>query len=100
MYAVNIKEAKARLNELVDAAVRGDQVVLMRGSKHVAAIIPITADDLELSPHISDEQAARLWRQLAEERAAGRSKSFATAEAAVSYLRSGDPPARRAKRAR
>ena len=99
MYAVNIKEAKARLNELVDAAVRGDQVVLMRGSKHVAAIIPITAEDLELSPRISDEQAARLWRQLAQESAGGRSKTFPTAEAAVAYLRSGSPVTR-TKRAR
>jgi len=99
MHAVNIKEAKARLNELVDAAVRGDQVVLMRGSKHVAAIVPITADDLELSARISDEQAARLWKQLHQEHSVGRSKTFATADEAVAFLRAGDRVTRR-KRAR
>jgi prevent-host-death family protein len=43
MRAVTIKEAKARLNELVEAARSGEQVVLLRGSEHVAAIVPITS---------------------------------------------------------
>ena len=38
MRAVTIREAKARLNELVEAAAQGEQVVLMRGAKHVAAL--------------------------------------------------------------
>ena len=45
MKAVTIKEAKARLNALVEAAERGEQVVLMRGSKHVAVILPVSAED-------------------------------------------------------
>jgi prevent-host-death family protein len=86
MRAVTIKEAKARLNQLVDAATKGEQVVLMRGSKHVAAIVPISAEDLELSFHLTDLQADRLRRQLAKEEAVGRTVLFQDADAAVRHL--------------
>ncbi len=68
MREVTIREAKARLNELVEAAARGEQVVLMRGSKHAAAIVPLSADELELTARLSNPQAERLWAQLAAER--------------------------------
>lgn len=86
MRALTIREAKAKLNELVDAATRGEQVVLLRRSRHVAAIVPITADDLEVAPRLSDPQAERLWRALAEERSRGGSAEFRTAELAVRHL--------------
>lgn len=89
MRAVTIKEAKARLNALVDAAVGGEHVVLMRGARHVAAIVPISAEDLELVPRLTDDQAARLWKQLADERARGSMAVFAGVEAAVSHLAKG-----------
>jgi prevent-host-death family protein len=89
MRAVNIKEAKAHLNELVEAATRGEQVVLMRGSKHVAALVPITEDDVELAPRLADEQADRLWRRLAQERAGGKVVAFDSAAAAVEHLAHG-----------
>jgi len=97
MRAFNIKEAKARLNELVDAAVGGEQVVLMRGSKHVVALVPITEADLELVSSLTDLQAEHLWRQLAEDRAAGRVNTFDDAAAAVAHLAS---PGTRRRRAR
>ena len=93
MRAVNIKEAKARLNELIDAAAAGEQVVLMRGSKHVAAIVPITADDLELMTTLTDAQAERFWRRLAEEQTSKDSLTFPSARAAVSYLAGGNTAA-------
>ena len=104
MKAVTIREAKARLNALVEAAERGEQIVLMRGSKHVAAIVPMSADDLELAPSLTDAQADRLWRQLHEERQAGTSVIFDSPERAVSFLRSvpdgADKPENRATRKR
>ena len=96
MHAVTIREAKARLNALVDAAERGEQVVLMRGSRLVAAIVPISADDLELSPRLSDPQAERLWHQVREERQAGASVLLESPEQAVALL-SGRPPRRKAR---
>lgn len=86
MVTATIKEAKAKLNELVGRAERGEDVVLMRGAKHVAAIVPISEDDLSLSTQLSDVAADRLWSRLAEEREAGRSVEFDSPEAAVEYL--------------
>ena len=86
MHLVTIREAKARLNALVEAALRGEQVVLMRGSRHVAAIVPVSVDDLELAPHLTDRQAEKLWSSLEAERADGASLVFETAEKAVEHL--------------
>jgi prevent-host-death family protein len=83
MQVVTIREAKARLNALVEAAQRGEQVVLMRGSKHVAAIVPVSAEDLELSPHLRDPQAERFL-------AAARSGARRRSEPGVRDARGGD----------
>lgn len=98
MHAVTIREAKARLNALVEAAEKGEQVVLMRGSKLVAAIVPVAAEDFELSPRLSDPQAERFWRRLESERREGASLVMEGAEEAVAAL-SGPPPRRPARRA-
>lgn len=89
MIAVTIKEAKARLNRLIDEAAGGEQVVFMRGSKHVAALVPVTAEDIELSPRLTDDQAARLWKALADEQARGTTQVFESAPEAVEHLRAG-----------
>lgn len=91
MRAVTIKEAKAHLNALVEAAVRGEQVVLLRGSKHVAAIVPVTAEEIELPPRLTDAQAERLWRNIADDRASGKMKMFATPRAAAAFIASARP---------
>lgn len=96
MRAVTIREAKARLNQLVEAAARGEQVVLMRGSKHVAAIVPLSAEELELPARLSDPQAERLWQQLAAERREGTIIELGGPEEAVAHL----SEARGAKRAK
>ncbi len=87
MHAVTIKEARARLNRLIDEAIAGEQVVLLRGSKHVAAIVPITDKDLELTPRLSEDQVDRLRHSLAEELARGTALVFDDAERAVAHLK-------------
>ena len=82
MQTVTIREAKARLNALVKAAERGEQVVLMRGSRLVAAIVPVT-----------DLQAERLWKRIEAERESGASLAFDAPEKAVASFAS---PRRRA----
>lgn len=67
MICATMKDAKARLNQLVQRAQAGESVVLMRGSRHVAAIIPISEDDLDLSLSLSDEQANRFWGRIEAE---------------------------------
>ena len=95
MQTVTIREAKARLNALVEAAERGEQVVILRGSKLVAAIVPVSSEDFELSPRLSDPQAERLWSQIRSERESGASRVFETADDAAAEL-SGAPPRGRA----
>lgn len=98
MRALTIKEAKAHLNELVEAAIGGEDVVLMRGSKHVAAIVPLTEEDLHIASRLRDDQAARLWKALAAERAAGKTLELDSMEGAVAALREAEAPATRKKR--
>ena len=40
---MNIAEAKAKLSSLVEAALRGEEVILARGGKPVARISPVDA---------------------------------------------------------
>lgn len=87
MVAVTLKVAKAKLNELVDRAIRGEDVVLMKGSRHVASIVPITEQDLELAPRLSDDQALRVLDQVRRDRAEGRMRRFSSPEQAVATLR-------------
>lgn len=87
MVAVTLKLAKAKLNELVDRAMRGEDVVLMKGSRHVASIVPITENDLQLAPKLTDEQASRVLDQIRRERAEGRLRRFTSPEEAVAALR-------------
>ncbi len=98
MQAVTIREAKARLNALIEAAERGEQVVLMRGSKHVALIVPLSEEDLEVSSRLTDAQASRLWAALAGERGDGSSLVMDSPEKAVGFL--ARRPLRRTARAR
>src|SRR5688572_32910308 len=86
MRAVTIKEAKAHLNELVEAAHNGEQVVLLRGSEHVAAIVPITAGDLELNLPLTDAQAEKLWHMVEAERRSGKLLTYETPEQALLEL--------------
>ena len=81
MIFATLKEAKATLNKLVGKAVSGEDVVLMKGSRHVAAIVRISEDDLELAPRLSDAQAARLWARIDEEIQGGTARPIETAEA-------------------
>ena len=87
MISVTIREARARLNDLVEKAIAGEEVVILKGSKHVATLVPITSADLELVPRLSDAQAGRFWTKLARDRDAGHLASFDSPEAAVSALK-------------
>ncbi len=76
MICATLKDAKAKLNKLVEYAAAGEDVVLMKGSRHVAAIVSISEADLELSARLSDTKAAALWQRIDEEIADGRTKEW------------------------
>jgi prevent-host-death family protein len=100
MQSVTIREAKARLNALVEAAERGEQVVLMRGSRHVAQIVPLSDADLEVAPRLSDRQAERLWREIGTESLHGAGVVAEDPRQAVEFLSGRTPDRRRRQRAR
>jgi hypothetical protein len=60
----------------------------------VAAIVPVSADELELPARLSDPQAERLWAQLAAQRRAGTVLEFEGPEEVVAHLAAKRPPRR------
>lgn len=99
MQSVTIREAKARLNALVEAAERGEQVVLMRGSRHVAQIVPLGDEDLEVAPRLSDGQADRLWREIVTASRHGAGLVAESPQKAVAILSGRAPERSRRSRA-
>lgn len=83
MKSFTLQEAKAKLNQLVDEAIAGEDIVLLRGSKVVATIRPLTEADLEITPQLTDRQAERLHAEIA----ASPKIAFPNAKAAVNYLK-------------
>ena len=70
MTKATIAEAKTRLGKLIDAALRGERVVITRGSKPTAAIVPL---DENGSPelHVSDSAAEFLANEARAELSLG-----------------------------
>ena len=83
MITQSVSEARRKLSELIDLARAGEQVVIIRDRKPVAALCPVDASDIESLPAISDRQARRLWEMAASE----PGRSFRSAQDAVKYLK-------------
>jgi len=83
MITASITESRRRLGELIELARKGEEVVIIKDSRPVAAIRPIDAADLELAPMLTDRQAARLieWGE------SQRKYTFNSAAAAVRWLK-------------
>jgi prevent-host-death family protein len=48
MITQSISEARRKLSELIELARQGEDVIIIKDSKPVAALTPIDASDLEL----------------------------------------------------
>lgn len=83
MITVTLQEAKAKLNQLVEAARSGEQVVLFRGSRVVATLAPLEPADLEIASTLRDDQAERFWKEIGQE---GK-KTFFSPGKAVGFLK-------------
>lgn len=83
MITKSVTETRRHLSELIELARGGEDVVIIRDSRPVAALRPIDASDLELLPEVSDRQAARLWDMAAS----GSARTFRSPAAAVKYLK-------------
>ncbi|NGO52399.1 type II toxin-antitoxin system Phd/YefM family antitoxin [Allomesorhizobium camelthorni] len=49
MVSVNITETRKRMNELIDRALAGEEVIIMRGKKPIARMKPLTAEEFDRS---------------------------------------------------
>ena len=83
MITATLQEAKAKLHKLVEAAIAGQQVVLLRGSEVVARITPLSADELEIAPQLTDRQAESFWNQVHSE----SPKKFSSIKKASAFLK-------------
>jgi len=58
MDDVNLKEARRRLGQLVDAAERGETVVITRRGRKVARLVPMHERPLRGLPDLTDFRAS------------------------------------------
>lgn len=78
MQTINIREARKQLSELIDAAQRGESIIITRRGKKVARLEPLAADsgvclpDLEAFRSSVRIKGAPLSRTVIEERRKAR----------------------------
>jgi len=82
MITQSISEARRKLGELIELARQGEDVIIIKDSKPVAALTPIDASDLELV-RLTPAQSKRLKTWIK----AQPQKKFPSPEAAVRYLK-------------
>jgi prevent-host-death family protein len=82
MITQSISEARRKLGELIDLARQGEDVVIIKDSKPVAALTPIDASDLSLIRlEHSQERRLKAWIKSQPQ------KKFISVGAAVRYLK-------------
>ena len=88
MITASISETRRKLAQLIEKARQGEDVVIIKDSKPVAALRAIGSEDLELKLEISDAQARKLWSTLKTEDVV----RFSNAKKAVAYLKRAATP--------
>ena len=83
MITRSISEARRELGRLIEQARQGQDVVIIKDSRPVAALRPIDDTDLNLADEVTDTQVQRLW----EWSAAQPAIKFDSPEAAAKYLK-------------
>lgn len=72
MKLVNVSQAKAQLSALIEAAEKGEQIVIMRGSRPAVTLLRVTESDMGLHPEISPGALSEFEAEIGAERAAGQ----------------------------
>jgi len=76
MKTFTISEAKAKLSALVEAAERGEEVLIMRGSKPAVTLTPVREEDVVLWPAVPASALAGFEAEIEKDRQAGRLKKL------------------------
>ncbi len=88
MKLVNVSQAKAQLSALIEAAEKGEQIVIMRGSRPAVTLLRVTESDMGLHPEISRGALSEFEAEIEGERAAGQLRVLGRSEnEAVSALK-------------
>ena len=83
MITRSISEARRELGKLIEMARQGQDVVIIKDSRPVAALRPIDDTDLDLAPELTDAKVQALWKWSE----AQPSMTFNSPEAAAKYLK-------------
>ncbi len=83
MITASVSETRRRLSELIEQARKGEEVVIIKDSRPVAALRAIDASDLEMATTLTDRQARRLLDLTESE----PRKTFRSAAAAARFLK-------------
>ena len=83
MITASVSETRRKLSALIEQARNGEEVVIIKDSRPVAALRRIDASDLELVTEVTDRQAQRLIEMSASE----PRKRFSSAAAAGRFLK-------------
>ncbi len=87
MKTFTISEAKAKLGALVEAAERGEEVLITRGTKPAVTLTPVTEPDLARWPAVPAAALAGFDAEIERDRRAGELKPMGrTAKAAAKAL--------------
>jgi len=72
MKLVTVSQAKGRLSALIEAAEKGEEVLILRGSRPAVTLRPVSESDLTLVPELSDKALDAFDREIEADRKAGR----------------------------
>jgi antitoxin (DNA-binding transcriptional repressor) of toxin-antitoxin stability system len=62
MHQVTVEEAKARFDELIEALLRGENVILIRDGEKLAEIAPVAKQNGQTLPVVKNRPPPGLWK--------------------------------------
>jgi prevent-host-death family protein len=83
MITASVSETRRKLSALIEQARNGEEVIIIKDSRPVAALKAIDASDLELATSMTDLQARRLMEADKSE----PRRTFPSAAAAARFLK-------------
>jgi antitoxin (DNA-binding transcriptional repressor) of toxin-antitoxin stability system len=71
MKLVNISQAKTHLSSLIEAAERGEEVMILRGSRPAVTLVKVTEADLHFHPEIPAKSLEEFDAEIESDRSEG-----------------------------
>ena len=71
MKLVNISQAKTHLSSLIEAAEKGEEVMILRGSRPAVTLVKVTEADLHFHPEIPAKSLEDFESEIERDRSEG-----------------------------